>query len=200
MDDILNGRRPAYDWPIDVSPEFIEQNGFFSVGRSFIKALLCLLAQKGPRSFGSNVPVRLDNDWLKQANSRNYHHFFPKAWLRKQGWDERKINHIANITLVDEISNKREIKAQPPGTYIRRFQRENEHLDRTLATHLIGKPEAFGILANDYDAFFRKRCHKFSSELKKRILPAEADDRMTAAPAFETADAWTPENDTENEV
>ncbi len=44
------------------------------------------------------------------------------------------------------------------------------------------------------------RCHKFSSELKKRILPAEADDRMTAAPAFETADAWTPENDTENEV
>ena len=40
------------------------------------------------------------------------------------------------------------IKAQAPGTYIRQFQKENEQLERTLATHLIGKPEAFGILDN----------------------------------------------------
>lgn len=189
MDDILNNRRPSYDWAVDVSPEFINQNGYFSVGRSFIKAMLCLLARKGPKSFDSNVPVRLDNDWLKQANSKNYHHFFPKSWLKKKGYEDWMINRIANITLVDDFLNKRVIRAQAPGAYIRQFRRDNEQLDRTLASHFIGTPESCGILDNDYDLFFRKRCRKLSSELQKRVLPAEADNRMTAIPAAETADA-----------
>jgi len=57
IDEILAGRRPSYDWAVDVSAGFIEQNGYFSVGRSFIKALLCLLARKGPKSFDTNVPI-----------------------------------------------------------------------------------------------------------------------------------------------
>jgi len=188
MDEILEGRRPSYDWAIDVSPEFIEHNGYFSVGRSFIKALLCLLARKTPRSFESNVPVRLDNDWLKQANSKNYHHFFPKAWLKQRGFSDRQINHIANITLIDDYTNKRSIKAKAPGIYIREFQRENESLNRTLASHLIGKPEVWGVLDNDYEVFFRKRCRKLSSELKKVVIPIEIDDRLLATPASETID------------
>ena len=152
MDAILDNHRPGYDWAIDVSPEFIEQNGYFSVGRSFIKALLCLLARKTPRSFETNVPVRLDNDWLKQANSKNYHHFFPKSWLKKKGYSDREINHIANITLVDDYLNKRVIQAQAPASYIKSCNRENEQLVRTLASHLIGKPETWGILDNDYEA------------------------------------------------
>jgi hypothetical protein len=200
MDEILENRRPSYDWAIDVSPEFIEQNGYFSVGRSFIKALLCLLARKGPRSFDSNVPVQLDNDWLKQANSKNYHHFFPRAWLKKKGYDDRHINHIANITLVDDFLNKRVIKAQAPGTYIRQFQKENEQLERTLATHLIGKPDSFGILGNDYDLFFRRRCKRLSSELRKRILPAESDELMAATPASETVDSMTSDEESPSET
>lgn len=41
---------------------------------------------------------------------------------------------------------------------------------------------AFGILDNDYDVFFRRRCRKLSAELNKLILPAEADDFMSPAP------------------
>lgn len=196
MDAILANQRPSYDWAIDISPEFIEQNGYFSVGRSFIKALLCLLARKGPRSFNSNVPVCLDNNWLKQANSKNYHHFFPKSWLKKKGYSDREINHIANITLVDDYLNKQEIKAHPPSKYIQRFY-ENESLDRTLATHLIGRPASWGILNDDYELFFHKRCRKLSSELKKLILPEDVDSRMTATPASETADAWSGEDESE---
>ena len=120
--------------------------------------------------------------------------------MKKKGYDDWKINHIANITLVDDFLNKRVIKAQAPGKYIRQFQRENEHLERALASHLIGKPDSFGILDDDYDAFFRKRCRKFSGELQKRILPAEPDDRMTATPASETANAWIAEDEAEREA
>ena len=188
IDEILSGKKPAYDWAVDVSPNFIEDHGYFSSGRSFIKSMLCLLARKGPRSFDNHVPVQLDNDWLKQANSKNYHHFFPKAWLKKRGFENRRINHIANITLVDDYLNKRVIGAQAPSVYIKKFFRENDQLERTLATHLIGKPEQFGIFDNDYDRFVAKRCQKLSRELNKLILPNEVDARLLADPAANTID------------
>jgi hypothetical protein len=188
IDEILAGKKPAYDWAVDVSPTFIEDNGYFSSGRSFIKSMLCLLARKGPRSFDNHVPVQLDNDWLKQANSKNYHHFFPKAWLKKRGFENRRINHIANITLVDDYLNKRVIGAQAPSVYIKKFFRENDQIERTLATHLIGKPEQFGIFDNDYDRFVAKRCQKLSRELNKLILPNEVDARLLADPAANTID------------
>jgi len=193
MDRMLDNERPTYDWAIDVSPQFIEQNGYFTVSRSFIKALVCLLARKKPRSFETDVPIHLDNDWLKQANSKNYHHFFPKAWLKKKGYTDRQINHIANITLVDDFLNKKVIQAKAPRDYIRQCAKENERIVRTLGTHLIGDPETWGIMSNDYDVFFRKRCQKLSKELSKLILPADVDTALVAVPATETVDEFTVE-------
>ena len=198
MDEILANRRPQYDWAVDTSPEFIEQNGYFSVTRSFIKTLLCLMARKEPLSFMSNVAVRLDNEWLQRANSKNYHHFFPKAWLKRQGVDDRRINHIANITLVDDYLNKREIQAQAPSIYVRSFQQENSRLEKALATHFIGKPEKFGIFDNDYDLFIRERCKRLSKELSKFILPADSDQLMTASPASDTVDIMSLEDSFED--
>src|ERR1035437_4857823 len=34
IDQILKGRLPKYDWAVDVSPEFIENNGYFRTSRS----------------------------------------------------------------------------------------------------------------------------------------------------------------------
>jgi len=131
---------------------------------------------------------------LKQANSKNYHHFFPKSWLKKQGYEDRVINHIANITLVDDYLNKRVIGAQAPAVYIRKIQRENPSLERTLATHYIGKPESVGILNNDYELFFKKRCQKLSLALGKLILADETDGRMMASPASQTIDTLSLES------
>ncbi len=186
IDAIIEERIPKYEWAIDISSEFVETNGWFSVGRAYIKALLCILAYKEPKSFSDNSIVRISNDWLKQANSKNYHHFFPKAYLKKQGLEEEKINHIANITIVDEFLNKREIRAQAPSNYMKRFKKQNKDLDKCVQTHLI-KLDTFGVFENDYDKFFRKRCLSFSQELKKRIFeqgidrikaPVEAKDTM----------------------
>ncbi|MBS1793151.1 MAG: DUF262 domain-containing protein [Acidobacteria bacterium] len=83
IDQILKDELPRYDWPVDVSPEFIEDNGGFSAGKSYIKALLSLYAYFQPKSFIDDSLVNISNYWLKQANSKNYHHFFPRAYLNK---------------------------------------------------------------------------------------------------------------------
>lgn len=70
IDRILKGESPDYDWGIDISPEFLVRNGWFTPNRSFAKAILCLYAYHEPKSFEDNAQVRIGNGWLKQANSR----------------------------------------------------------------------------------------------------------------------------------
>ncbi|PPA69441.1 DUF262 domain-containing protein [Jeotgalibacillus proteolyticus] len=171
IDQIINSELPRYDFQVDTSVENIKNNGWFSANRSFIKAILCLMAYQEPKSFNDNSIVRINNDWLKQANSRNYHHFFPKAFLQKKGEDGFFINHIVNITIVDAFLNKNRIRAQAPSKYMKAFEKENKDLDKAMKTHLIDDLNSYGIWNDDYDAFFDKRAEKISQELEKRIIP-----------------------------
>jgi hypothetical protein len=181
IDLILKDELPKYDWAINTSPDFIIQNGWFSTGRSYIKALLCLYAYHEPKSFIDNSKVKIGNDWLKQANSKNYHHFFPKDYLNKMGEDEFNINHILNITIVDDFLNKREIKAKPPATYMKEFQKKNPKLDATMKTHLINDLTNFGVWGNDYDKFFDERAKIVSKELQERVIKQDVDKQTQPA-------------------
>lgn len=144
------------------------KNGF-STSSAFDKSLLCILAYKEPKKFNDNSSVRLDNSWLNIASSKNYHHFFPKAYLKKLNkYDEDEINCLANITLVDDYINKRVIKDKAPSIYIKDFLKDNPDLEQSLETHYINFSD-FGILDDDYDKFLNKRASVLADEILKRI-------------------------------
>jgi len=168
IDEILKNKRPNYD-EIKVylgSPQdLIETN--FSAGSSYCKAILCLLAYHEPKDFQDNGKVILDNSWLKVANSKNYHHFFPKAYLKKNKIVNE--NSLVNITLVSADLNKRKIKARAPSDYMQEFLDENEDLSTTLKSHLIGSLDESGITSDDYTVFLEKRAKMIFNELKSRI-------------------------------
>ncbi|PSW49499.1 GmrSD restriction endonuclease domain-containing protein [Photobacterium kishitanii] len=174
IDQILNDEQPHYDWAIDTSPQFIMENGWFNAGRSYIKALLCIMAYQRPVSFIDGSIVHISNDWLKRVNSRNYHHYFPRSFLRKKGLDDSYSNHIANITIVDDFLNKREIGAKAPSVYMKKFAKQNVELAHHMTTHLINI-DGGGIWDNDYLAFMNKRCEALSLEIQKRLVLREQD-------------------------
>lgn len=177
IDSILAGKQPRYDWTVDTSVEGIRNNGYFGTGRSLIKAILCLYAMQKPRSFANNLDVNIDNSWLKIATSKNYHHFFPKAYMKRNHpeIEEWLVNHIGNITIVDDHLNKNRIKAKAPSVYMRTFESENDRLAATMKTHLIDDIAAFGVWSDDYETFLSKRLERISEELGKRIITQEAD-------------------------
>ncbi|MCU0329263.1 MAG: DUF262 domain-containing protein [Chitinophagales bacterium] len=178
IDEILNGLHPSYDWAIDASPEFIEKHGWFSASRSYIKAILCIYAYQQPRSFNTDALVNISNYWLTRANSKNYHHFFPQSYLQKKlNWENKTfyINHILNITIVDDQLNKHEIRAKAPSKYMKDFTKQNKSIRETMKSHLIDDFEEFGISTDNYEAFFHKRAKMVSDELKKRIIESKSD-------------------------
>ncbi|MEU4705229.1 DUF262 domain-containing protein [Nocardia salmonicida] len=181
IDGILAGQSPDYEWGIDLSPEFLIQNGWFTPNRSFVKAILCLYAYHEPKSFEDNAKVHIGNGWLKQANSRNYHHFFPKAYLAKNGVSEREANNVLNITIVDDYLNKRQIRTDPPSTYLKKFASTNPDLETTMASHLIALPEKSLSRSDNYTAFLHNRAEQVSAELRKRVIERAVDQRGQVA-------------------
>lgn len=175
IDTILKDELPKYDWPVDTSPQFIKNNGWFSAGRSYVKAILCIYAYHQPKSFADDSLVIISNDWLKQANSKNYHHFFPKAYMEKTGEKDGFTNNILNITIVDDFLNKRQIKDKPPSKYMAKFKEINRDLSKTMQTHLINDLREFGVWTDNFGLFLDKRAEAVSKEIRKRIIKQEID-------------------------
>ncbi|MBN1313811.1 MAG: DUF262 domain-containing protein [Anaerolineales bacterium] len=171
MDVILRGEKPEYRGEeIKLTMDDLRWR-WFSTGDAFCTAIICLYAFQIPRSFSSNALVKLDNSWLKAANSKNYHHFFPKSYLIKRGFKDWQANSILNITLVDDYLNKRKIRAKPPSEYILEFWEDNSSLEETMKTHLIDNLDEYGISNDDYELFIERRGEKVLSELKKWLEP-----------------------------
>lgn len=164
---IIDGRKPTYDdirVNLDDAQALIDTS--FTASNAYSKAVLCLLAYHQPKDFQNDALVILDNSWLKQANSRNYHHFFPKAFLRN-----RKINNansLMNIVFVSDHLNKRSIGSKAPSKYVGEFQKTNSGMASTLRSHLI-EADGFGIAEDDYEMFLNARAEWVFAELNKRL-------------------------------
>jgi hypothetical protein len=171
MDHILAGKKPDYRGEeVQLKLDDIAWH-WFSPGDAFCKAILCLFAYHQPRSFNNDHLIKMDNTWLKTANSVNYHHFFPKSYLEKRGYDSWDANTIMNITLVDDYLNKREIGAKAPSIYMRTFAKENKKLSDTMKTHLINNTADFGVYKNDYQKFIEARGKVVLAKLQKYLKP-----------------------------
>ena len=173
IEAILESDRPNYEWRVNTTPEFIQEHGWFRAGNAFIKAILCIYVFAEPKSFADNSVVNVSNYWLKRANSKNYHHFFPRSYLQKQGRTDD--NHVLNITIVDDHLNKRRIGAKAPSDYMELFAKENCDIDDTMRSHLVADLTEFGVWSDDYDAFLTMRAKMISDALQERILPIEGD-------------------------
>ena len=171
MDKILKNMPPSYRGEeVELGLQHLKEQ-WFSAGNAFCKGIICLYASFKPHSFDGEGAVELGNAWLKRANSRNYHHFFPKSYLRKKGYGKWYANSILNITLVDDYLNKRTIGSKAPSVYMKFFKKQNKKLESTMKTHLIYDLDTFGVWDNDYDAFVEKRGKRVLTQILKRLSP-----------------------------
>jgi hypothetical protein len=168
--EIYNNEKPDYKGyePLELSVEGLLANGHFNANRSFVKAILCLYSSFLPRAFDDDSLVTIDNDYLKIATSKNYHHFFPKSYMKGKA-EEIRYDNVFNITLVDDFLNKSRIGKKPPAEYMEKFKRENSDLETTMKSHLIDINND-GIFDNDFEKFITNRTQRIIDELNTRII------------------------------
>jgi hypothetical protein len=129
----------------------------FRQGAAFSKAHALLLARQQPIDLRSLRPIDIGKA-LSWSNDKEYHHFFPQAYLKKQGHTDAAINSVANIIMLTSITNIH-ISDQRPSEYLQELiDMHGEDTVRSSCEASLIPIAAFdAALANDYNTFLKAR-------------------------------------------
>lgn len=130
------------------------------------KILILLLAFQHPLDLLTSQKIDT-GDALFHGNTREFHHFFPRDYLKSKGVSIRKANVLANFVMLTAASNKR-ITNRAPSDYLKEVAATlGDKLDAVLASNLI-TPEAFkAALRDDYDTFLTERAKAIDAMVSK---------------------------------
>lgn len=140
----------------------------FRQGAAFSKAHALLLARHQPIDLRSLRRIDTGKA-LSWSNDKEYHHFFPQAYLKKQGCSDVAINAVANIIMLTSITNIY-ISDQRPSEYLQELiDMHGEQIVREACEKSLIPPDAFeAALVNDYDTFLKVRAEHLWT--KARVL------------------------------
>ena len=139
----------------------------FRTNYAHAKILATLLAFHRPVDLLTKQYIDVDKA-LAWTNGREFHHFFPRAYLKSHGVTNQRIGSLANIIMLTSASNKR-ISDRAPSDYLREVaERAGDDLKRVLDSNLISTDAYEAGLVDEYDDFLELRAetiHRAALEL-----------------------------------
>lgn len=125
----------------------------FSKANPLTRAFLLLMAQQNPLDLVKNIKVDISLS-LSKYNRKQYHHIFPNAFLKNQGFPHQKIFSLVNFCFLPADSNKK-ISKKSPSDY---FFNVIPHTDFTtiLKSNLIPLTKEL-YTNNNYNDFLEKK-------------------------------------------
>ncbi len=168
LQKVVDNEPPVFDFHVYCAWDDIRDYGNFRLNSAYIKALICLMHQASPRSFINGEKVVID-DVLHKGNSKNYHHFFPRAYLKEIGNDNP--DHIANITLLRAAQNQ-SLGDRSPKAYIPRYKSDAVTIETTLKSQFIDAKKQDAWIDN-YSNFKEMRCRMLASAIKAKLVTKE---------------------------
>ena len=137
----------------------------FSKANVATRALLLLMAQYSPKDLVKNVNIDLKSA-LSKYNRKEFHHIFPNAFLKTNGYDKNQIFSLMNFCFLPSDSNKK-ISSKSPSDYFFSIV-DQTHFYAILESNLM--PTDKLIYSNDnYEEFIGNRSKLVLAKLGERI-------------------------------
>jgi hypothetical protein len=133
----------------------------FRQNNAHAKILALMLSFYEPRDLltGAKIDTTSALSW---ANNKEYHHFFPRDYL-KTSKSKLGPNSLANIVMLTSISNKA-ISNRAPSDYLKDvIDRLGGDAERAFESNLISKTALDAALRDDYEAFLEARAQTLNS-------------------------------------
>ncbi len=146
--------------------EFFDSN--FVLSKAASKTFALLLASKRPKSLLTGATIDIGRA-LAVTNRLEFHHLFPKAYLKSRNYKKSGYDKHANICMLN-LGNNREISDKKPSEYFLEIkQRLNHNLEEILESNFI-KRDAFNAACNDeYEQFIDSRKISLEAEANKLV-------------------------------
>lgn len=141
------------------------------------KMLGLIIANSVPLDLVNGQKIDVDKS-LAWSNDKEYHHFFPQAYLRRKKIGGNAANVVGNIVLLTSASNI-EISDSAPSEYLTQMVADSgrAELVKRLQSNLVPESALDAALADDYSSFLDARSeflHEHVQALTGPIASAEA--------------------------
>jgi hypothetical protein len=128
----------------------------FRANNAHSKLYAIILAYQSPVDLLTGQKIDLERA-LSWVNQKEFHHFFPQAYLKTIGVSSNKINSLANIILLTSSSNKFILDKSPSEYLIEVEKAAGSNLERWLQSNLIPIDAYIAAKNNDFEKFIEIR-------------------------------------------
>ncbi|MCY9099566.1 DUF262 domain-containing protein [Bacillus inaquosorum] len=141
-------------------------NDDFKLNKANSKSFALLLASNKPRSLLDGSKVNTSKA-LSIINRHEFHHIFPKAYLKSNNYSEIKINAHSNICLLNMINN-RSISDTKPSIYFKQVRDElGSNMLDVLNSNFINEEAYNAAINDDFEAFSEIRSQSIINKAKQ---------------------------------
>jgi hypothetical protein len=112
----------------EIGRDFFTENRF-RFDNANTKTFILILSNNNPKSFISGSDIDLEKV-LQKYNRTEFHHIYPKAYLKSLRFEDKYINCLANFCFLNASENKK-ISAKIPSVYVKMMPQKIE-LDKIL--------------------------------------------------------------------
>ncbi len=167
--DFADGLKTEIEIDATIPGKDIWKERQFRANTAHAKLLAIILAHANPIDLltGTKIDTVKALSW---SNTKEFHHFFPRAFLKSKGVAMAQANSLANIVMLTSVSNKRISAAAPSDYLIGVIAAGKDDIDAWLESNLISKEAFNAALRDDFDTFLECR----AATLHERLLSQTA--------------------------
>jgi hypothetical protein len=138
----------------------------FRLNKALSKTFTLVLAVNLPMSLLDGTKINLQ-DALSMVNKIEFHHIFPKAYLKTQGYNNSKIDANTNICMLN-LGNNRAISDTKPSIYFKEIcDNLGSNKFEVLKSQLISVEAYKAALNDDFNTFCNERSISIQEEAKR---------------------------------
>ncbi|MEV4919005.1 DUF262 domain-containing protein [Streptomyces tirandamycinicus] len=153
----------------------------FRANSAVSKMLALMLSYAGPVDLmtGQRIDVGKSLSW---SNDKEYHHFFPRDFLKSRDVPSGRANAAGNIVLLSSISNIK-ISNSAPSQYLKELVDSigRDNVIERLGTLLVSEEAFERALANDYPGFLEARSTTLHERALRLVGEQMAEEESPAA-------------------
>lgn len=179
--DFASGRSSTIDISASIPTASLWANKPFRANSAISKMIALMLAEKKPLDIITGQKIDIDRS-LSWSNDKEFHHFFPQAYLSRNGVSASKSNVPGNIILLTSRSNI-SISDSAPSIYLKQIIDSDgrEELLKRLESNLVPEDALDAAIRDDFGSFLSMRATHLHS-IAESLSGVNSDGLVEVSP------------------
>ena len=161
VDELIDGKYEAPHIKVSLVPNDVFKRQFWK-NSAFSKTFVVMLANEAPRNLTNGEKIDTMAA-LSIYNEKEFHHIFPRDFLKSLDVDKDKRNAIANICMLSASQNKY-VSSNAPSLYLSEsFKNLGKEAEAVFQSNLISPSLISAWRNDDYETFLKERAENILS-------------------------------------